>query len=475
MNDLRLAAAYARRSDPNAFRELVIRYHPFVFSVCRRQLSSATDADDATQEVFLKLAQNCHAIESTVGGWLHRCAMNVCASMVRASQSRRKRELAAGGAVPAPRDDQHWSEVREELDQCLSELRQEDLQLIVQYYFLGQSQGEIASEQGTSRQAIQKQLSAAVDQLRSSLKRRDVAVPVVVLATHLGTRAIEASIPVASRAAAMKIGLAAVSRAATPAGHGLSVATSLGLATVVAIAVAAGFFSLNANGHSNQTQGDAPMGGLIARASEVGEWAAFSGSGSKSKLDRNGQPLGRESFDGIAIRVSIVGEAVEDGELCRWIEIKREEPRRKVIQKVLIPARHLHPAGHPLDHVVRGWRKVDDSEPRRLEPQEIKSRLYLYLPGQLDGRQSLADKTIDYKSGVLPCRGWTGVMRFEESQHKYNASFKTWVHDDVPLGVASCESTVEVDEGPKGTDVAILKIDLVDHGRGAVSELAGCN
>lgn len=68
-----------------AFHELVDRYHRRVFGICLHALGSAGDAEDATQETFLKLARHADSFrgEAKLSTWLYRVASNVCTDLVR--------------------------------------------------------------------------------------------------------------------------------------------------------------------------------------------------------------------------------------------------------------------------------------------------------------------------------------------------------------------------------------------------------
>lgn len=56
----------ARRGDAEAFGELVARYQTSVFNVCYRILHERTEAEDMTQETFLR------ARERLLGPWIPR-------------------------------------------------------------------------------------------------------------------------------------------------------------------------------------------------------------------------------------------------------------------------------------------------------------------------------------------------------------------------------------------------------------------
>jgi RNA polymerase sigma-70 factor, ECF subfamily len=75
-----------RRSDRElAFQQLVVRYRHRVFAVCFRVLHDHADAEDATQETFVKLARGAGDFrgEAKLSTWLYRVARNVCTDRIR--------------------------------------------------------------------------------------------------------------------------------------------------------------------------------------------------------------------------------------------------------------------------------------------------------------------------------------------------------------------------------------------------------
>ena len=80
-----LDAGLPRGAREAAFSALVDRYHRRVFAVCLPVLGSVTDAEDATQETFLKLARNAGSFrgDAKLSTWLYRVARNVCIDHVR--------------------------------------------------------------------------------------------------------------------------------------------------------------------------------------------------------------------------------------------------------------------------------------------------------------------------------------------------------------------------------------------------------
>ena len=70
----------ARRGDAEAFGELVRRYQTSVFNVCYRLLHERLEAEDMTQETFLRVRGRLHTFdqERAFSPWIRRVAANVC-------------------------------------------------------------------------------------------------------------------------------------------------------------------------------------------------------------------------------------------------------------------------------------------------------------------------------------------------------------------------------------------------------------
>ena len=73
-----------RDKDQAAFAELVNRYHLRMYNYCHRMTGGREDAEDAAQEVFLRLARKLpEPSGGTIGPWLYRVATTVCIDEAR--------------------------------------------------------------------------------------------------------------------------------------------------------------------------------------------------------------------------------------------------------------------------------------------------------------------------------------------------------------------------------------------------------
>jgi RNA polymerase sigma-70 factor (ECF subfamily) len=68
----------AQAGDKNAFRKLVELYQRRIFAFCYDLTGSAQDAEDLSQEVFVKMWKNLDSFrsEAKLGSWLYRIAVN---------------------------------------------------------------------------------------------------------------------------------------------------------------------------------------------------------------------------------------------------------------------------------------------------------------------------------------------------------------------------------------------------------------
>lgn len=82
--------ARCKENDLSAFEEIVQRYQHKIYGYVKRLVGNETDAEDITQEVFLKALHSLRSFreESSLQTWLFRIATNLCRDLHR----RRQRE-----------------------------------------------------------------------------------------------------------------------------------------------------------------------------------------------------------------------------------------------------------------------------------------------------------------------------------------------------------------------------------------------
>ncbi|HEY7311659.1 MAG TPA: sigma-70 family RNA polymerase sigma factor [Gemmataceae bacterium] len=195
--DAELLRRFARQRDAAAFEELIERYAPLVWGVCRRISPGEADSEDAFQATFLALVRQAGSLDSSrpLGGWLHTVAVRV-AHKAR-SRSRRQR---SGAVMPekATTDDvvedvssrELLQTVDEEIEQLPHALRLP----IILCCLHGRTRDEAAEAIGCSVAAIKSRLERGRSILRRRLERRGIGLPVAFLVLGLTGARVRASL-----------------------------------------------------------------------------------------------------------------------------------------------------------------------------------------------------------------------------------------------------------------------------------------
>lgn len=77
-----------------AFEQLLRRYEPMVYRTCLRYLGNAQDAEEATQDAFLRVFHGASKFsgKSKFKTWLYRIVANVCATRYQKIKKRSERQ-----------------------------------------------------------------------------------------------------------------------------------------------------------------------------------------------------------------------------------------------------------------------------------------------------------------------------------------------------------------------------------------------
>jgi len=174
----------ARRREPEALSELFERYSDRIYGLAFRLLGEHAAAEDATQDVFLKIYRGVTKLdtERDPGPWIHRVTQNVCRDVWRSAQYRMSRKsrpvqeefdpalsLASGPLDP---EREALSAERQRLVQAaIMKLPLPLREVVVLHDYQGLSHQEIADVVGATHAAVRKRHSRAVAKLGSTLKR----------------------------------------------------------------------------------------------------------------------------------------------------------------------------------------------------------------------------------------------------------------------------------------------------------------
>ncbi|MEE8602724.1 RNA polymerase sigma factor [Euzebya tangerina] len=172
--------------DAQAFSALVSRHRERTYAICWRFFRNDADAEDATQEAFVRLYRNAASFRGTASfnTWMYRLTTNVCHDIHR----RRARRPQSAGVDPehldrsdrAPvspggpvADAIRDAELRLDLREALAELQEDQRTALVMHVFLGFSYREIAERTNVAVGTVKSRIHRATAALDTAWRRLD--------------------------------------------------------------------------------------------------------------------------------------------------------------------------------------------------------------------------------------------------------------------------------------------------------------
>jgi len=165
----------ARSGDLAAFELLMRRHERMVLTTALRLLGRMEDAQDASQEVFLRLYRNLGKVAGTrnLPGWIYRVTVNVCHDF-----RRRHPEVLLAGDIPEfvspgadPQQALTDAERRRALDLSLRLLSEKERTALVLRDLEGLPTEEVAAILGTSQATVRSQIFKARIKMRDFVER----------------------------------------------------------------------------------------------------------------------------------------------------------------------------------------------------------------------------------------------------------------------------------------------------------------
>jgi len=178
LSDAELARR-CRRGDPEAWRALVWRFTPLVYRLGRRMLRDEAEAEDVSQEVFLRMHRSFDRYDPTrpLAPWIARTTYHACLRRLEATP----RPAAGRPGVddplrslpdlrrPSPEEAAAGGEASALLLRALEELPAQDRALLDLRYREGLSDAEVAEAAGMPVNTVKTRLHRARARLRGWL------------------------------------------------------------------------------------------------------------------------------------------------------------------------------------------------------------------------------------------------------------------------------------------------------------------
>ncbi len=162
--------------DPDAVQSFVRRFQNLVFGVCVRILGHRHDAEDVTQEVFLRAFRSLAGFDSTraIQPWLLTIAVNRCRTHLGLRKTR-PCSIDYSDETMDTRPPDHDSDLAEELQRAIETLREDYRVCFVLFHDQQLSLPEISAIIGSPVGTIKTWLHRARKQLAVYLLERGVA------------------------------------------------------------------------------------------------------------------------------------------------------------------------------------------------------------------------------------------------------------------------------------------------------------
>ncbi|MEA4823397.1 MAG: sigma-70 family RNA polymerase sigma factor [Clostridiaceae bacterium] len=176
--------ARLQKGDDAAFEEFVSQYEKSIYTLALRQLGSPHDAQDAAQEVFLRVYRGIRRFraDAKLSTWVYQITLNVCIDMMRKKSRHPELSLVLpdndGGETEMEQPDESYApeplyertELRDEVRGALAKLSPEHRRIVILRDITGLSYEEIAGVLRLTEGTVKSRLFRARDKLAAILR-----------------------------------------------------------------------------------------------------------------------------------------------------------------------------------------------------------------------------------------------------------------------------------------------------------------
>lgn len=169
--DFQLVRRFKYEADPAAFELLFRRHQQYIANLCLTLLRSHAEAEDAVQEIFIKVHRGLGAFEPTVTfrGWLYRVAVNHCRDLLesRARRNEESNEAALAALQTRPKQEARLLAALT-MEAALAKLKPDYRVAFVLQAVEGYSIAEVAAALGIGFEAAASRLRRASQQFAAA-------------------------------------------------------------------------------------------------------------------------------------------------------------------------------------------------------------------------------------------------------------------------------------------------------------------
>ncbi|MDA1180029.1 MAG: RNA polymerase sigma factor [Planctomycetota bacterium] len=146
-----------------------------VYALCQSRLIAASDAEDATQETFVRAWSQFHELRShdAIGGWLRQISHHVCVDMIRRQAVRATSPIDVDAIPDSGSDAAIHGDSREYIVRLVHALPETLREIILLHYYEEMTYDQMASWLGVARSTVNERLCKARQILKLQLKKEE--------------------------------------------------------------------------------------------------------------------------------------------------------------------------------------------------------------------------------------------------------------------------------------------------------------
>lgn len=152
-------------------RELIVRFHKPVYRYCYHMLRHQQEAEDAVQDIFLKVIQQSAHLGDirSPSAWIYRVAHNHCLNLAAKKRLQRLLPLRLIGLSPGVAADSHrQTEETMAIEAMLSRLNPQERSIMILRIIEDKSHEDIGAIIGAKPAAVRKKFERAKKKLRQA-------------------------------------------------------------------------------------------------------------------------------------------------------------------------------------------------------------------------------------------------------------------------------------------------------------------
>ena len=146
-----------------------------MYALCQSRLIAASDAEDATQETFVRALSRIHELRShdAIGGWLRQISHHVCVDMIRRNVVRTASQIDIDEIPSIGSDAAIRGDSREYIVRLVHALPETLRETILLHYYEEMTYDQMASWLNVARSTVNERLCKARQILKLQLKKEE--------------------------------------------------------------------------------------------------------------------------------------------------------------------------------------------------------------------------------------------------------------------------------------------------------------